>query len=169
MWTWGWVAPQHVRSSLTKDWTHVSCIGRWILYHWATREAPKIGHVAAPKSHTEERRGVTKEELEAGVPQPALTCSESALWAEPLALSDWFLSLEDSTGPEGMSPAWGVRVRLQLFWTLWCTFGVRLVHIPGQQAVPSVSRWEQVKWSHSRHRDWPLSGGGVLLVGGPCS
>ena len=23
----------------TRDWTHVSCIGRWILYHWATREA----------------------------------------------------------------------------------------------------------------------------------
>ena len=25
-------------SSQPKDWTHVSCIGRWILYHWATRE-----------------------------------------------------------------------------------------------------------------------------------
>ena len=22
--------------------THVSCIGRWILYHWATREAQKV-------------------------------------------------------------------------------------------------------------------------------
>ena len=22
-----------------RDWTHVCCIGRWILYHWATREA----------------------------------------------------------------------------------------------------------------------------------
>ena len=23
-----------------RDWTHVSCIGRWVLYHWASREAP---------------------------------------------------------------------------------------------------------------------------------
>ena len=29
-------------SSLPRDWTPVSCIGRWILYHWATREAPII-------------------------------------------------------------------------------------------------------------------------------
>ena len=26
-------------SSWPKDWTLVSCIGRWVLYHWATREA----------------------------------------------------------------------------------------------------------------------------------
>ena len=26
-------------SSRLRDWTQVSCIGRWILYHWATREA----------------------------------------------------------------------------------------------------------------------------------
>ena len=33
-------APRSVGSSWTRAWTHVSCIGRWILYHWATREAP---------------------------------------------------------------------------------------------------------------------------------
>ena len=27
-------------SSLTRDWTHTPCIGRWSLYYWATREAP---------------------------------------------------------------------------------------------------------------------------------
>ena len=26
-------------SSQPRDWTHVSCIGRWILHHWTTREA----------------------------------------------------------------------------------------------------------------------------------
>ena len=25
-----------------RDWTCISCIGRWILYLWATREAPKV-------------------------------------------------------------------------------------------------------------------------------
>ena len=29
-------------SSLTKDQTHVPCIGRWILYPWTTREVPKV-------------------------------------------------------------------------------------------------------------------------------
>ena len=28
-------------SSWTRDWSHISCIGRWILYHWVTREAQK--------------------------------------------------------------------------------------------------------------------------------
>ena len=33
------VAPHLVGFSRTKDWNRVSCIGRQILYHWATREA----------------------------------------------------------------------------------------------------------------------------------
>ena len=35
-----WVAISFsMRSAQPRDWTHVSCIGRQILYHWATREA----------------------------------------------------------------------------------------------------------------------------------
>ena len=34
----GPVAPWHVGSSLTRDQTCVSCIGRQILYHWAIRK-----------------------------------------------------------------------------------------------------------------------------------
>ena len=37
----GLAAPQHVGSSWTRDRTRVSCIGRWTLYPWATREAPR--------------------------------------------------------------------------------------------------------------------------------
>ena len=36
----GWVARLHVGSSQFRDWTHISCIGRWSLYYLATREAP---------------------------------------------------------------------------------------------------------------------------------
>ena len=36
--TW---ALQHVGSSQTRNWTCVSCIGKWILYHWATSVALK--------------------------------------------------------------------------------------------------------------------------------
>ena len=28
------------RSSWPRDWTHISCIGRWVLYHRATRKKP---------------------------------------------------------------------------------------------------------------------------------
>ena len=28
-------------SSGTRDWACLSCIGRWVLYHWAIREAPE--------------------------------------------------------------------------------------------------------------------------------
>ena len=38
----GLVALQHVGSSWTRDLTHVSCIERQILYHWATREAQML-------------------------------------------------------------------------------------------------------------------------------
>ena len=40
-----WVAvPSSGESSWLRDWTCFSCIGRWILYHWTTREAPPVGY-----------------------------------------------------------------------------------------------------------------------------
>ena len=38
-----WVAISFFRVSFwPKDWTQVSCSGRWILYHWATRDDQKV-------------------------------------------------------------------------------------------------------------------------------
>ena len=35
-----WVVISYSKgSSWPRNWTHISCIGRWILYHWATWEA----------------------------------------------------------------------------------------------------------------------------------
>ena len=39
LWHAGLVALWHVGSSRTRDGTRVSCIGKQVLYHWATREA----------------------------------------------------------------------------------------------------------------------------------
>ena len=39
LWSAGLVSPQHMGFSRTRDQTCVSCFGRWILYHWATKEA----------------------------------------------------------------------------------------------------------------------------------
>ena len=38
----GLLAPRHVRSSQIRDQTCVYCIGRWILYHSDTRQAPPL-------------------------------------------------------------------------------------------------------------------------------
>ena len=36
-----WAAmPSSRGSSWSRDWSHVSCVGRWILYHWVTGEVP---------------------------------------------------------------------------------------------------------------------------------
>ena len=43
LWRTGLVAPWPVGPSWTRARTHVPCIGRWILNHCTTREAPKIG------------------------------------------------------------------------------------------------------------------------------
>ena len=38
-----WVAISFFRASFwPRDWTHISCISRQILYHWATREAQPL-------------------------------------------------------------------------------------------------------------------------------
>ena len=39
----GLAALCHVGSSQAGDWTCVSCLGSWILYHWVIREAPMKG------------------------------------------------------------------------------------------------------------------------------
>ena len=36
------VAPQHVESSRTRDWTQVPCTGRWILLHCTISEVPSV-------------------------------------------------------------------------------------------------------------------------------
>ena len=43
LWLTGPAAPRHVGSSQTRARTRVPCIGRQVLNHCATREAPKIG------------------------------------------------------------------------------------------------------------------------------
>ena len=42
LWHTSLVAPRHVESSRTRNRTHDSYIGRQIVYHWATREAPVL-------------------------------------------------------------------------------------------------------------------------------
>ena len=41
----------HVGSSQTRDWTHVPCIGRWILNPWTTREVQMYNFYNNSKFH----------------------------------------------------------------------------------------------------------------------
>ena len=45
-WILEWVAMPFSRgSSWPRDQTHISCIGRWMLYHWATRETQSVNYM----------------------------------------------------------------------------------------------------------------------------
>ena len=51
----GLAAPWHVGSSPTGDGTDVPCIARWILNHWASREAPRV-YIFKSESKSKEKR-----------------------------------------------------------------------------------------------------------------
>ena len=56
LWHMGLAVPQHVWPSQVRIWTHVSCSGRRILYHWATTEAPSLPLVPL---HSEPHTSIT--------------------------------------------------------------------------------------------------------------
>ena len=70
------VAISFSKGSRPKDWTHISCIGRWILDHWATWEAGKWRRETQCHAHT--------------VVQPFCTLITKALFLESSHRSLWF-------------------------------------------------------------------------------
>ena len=76
----GLIALGHVGSSRIRDQTCVPCIGRWILNHWTTREAPAGGNSDARRNFHERsflalhwRPLAQKEAWLGNVTQPSLT------------------------------------------------------------------------------------------------
>ena len=54
-----WVSMPYSRgSSQTRDWTHVSCIGRRILYHWATWKALYAEYIMRNARLSESQAGI---------------------------------------------------------------------------------------------------------------
>ena len=51
LWCTGLVAPRQVRSSPTRDWTHLLQIGRQILNYWTTREVPGSWYLLTTFTH----------------------------------------------------------------------------------------------------------------------
>ena len=73
-----WVAISSSRGSFSpRDWTHISCIGRRILYNWATWEASRVTRLKPARASPELctwgfwKRGITK----------LVGCQPGGLWA----------------------------------------------------------------------------------------
>ena len=107
MWLTGLVTPRHVGSSQTRARTRVPCIGRQILNHCATREAPnlRILNLTSPDhplKYLERIRDTLKSLLLScfGIPQPFLIgCGFQTFFHLkhiPLACSSLLMSTESA-------------------------------------------------------------------------
>ena len=97
-----WVAMPSTRGFFQpRDWTHVSCVGRQILYHRATWEAQPLLTRVTSKRTTHESLGITVEQMhllefkQNGPLQEALITS--SIWFSPGSMSiikksPWVLS-----------------------------------------------------------------------------
>ena len=68
-------------SSLTRDRTHIPCIGRWILNCWTTREIPRVLHFLLLLSHFSRVRLCATPETAAYQASPFLGFSRQEHWS----------------------------------------------------------------------------------------
>ena len=68
--------PPHVGSSWTRDWIHISCSGRRILHHWATRGAALLLSSCSVVSDSLQPHGLQHPRLPCPSASPGL-CSNS--------------------------------------------------------------------------------------------
>ena len=76
-----WVANSFSRgSSQPRDQTHISCIGRQVLYHWATREAPLWTAAAAKSLQSCPTLCDPKDGSPSGSPVPGILQAKTLEW-----------------------------------------------------------------------------------------
>ena len=98
----GLIALGHVGSSRIRDQTCVPCIGRWILNHWTTREAPAGGNSDARRNFHERsflalhwRPLAQKEAWLGNVTQPSLTPGTPLFsWFSFILRTNWLLRIK---------------------------------------------------------------------------
>ena len=135
-------------SSWPRDWTWVSCIGRWILYHWATWEAPHNMNFT-PKENPEGRQmitgGLTREFQLA--PAPGGQVGSRAAWKSAGTWHLWAQRLPFK--PHGLPP--DLSGTPQIFWRIifWAYTSRRYLslhrYVPihlYHSADPPVSQWK---------------------------
>ena len=135
------VAPQHVESSCTRDWTHVPCVGRCILNHRPTSEVQAPFIMAGgwyPWSS-----GVSVFICLAGCSRKSLTCIwDVLLW--------WWCEIE--WWPEFIGPQRGgfhIVLALHSFRVPWIQVGhfVDTALILAISQLALIGWWELIKFS----------------------
>ena len=115
-----WVANSFSRgSSQPRDQTHISCIGRQVLYHWATREAPLWTAAAAKLLQSCPTLCNPKGSSPSGSPIPGILQAKTLEW---VAIS--------------FSNAWKWKVKVKLL------SRVRLERPPGLQPTRLLRPWD---------------------------
>ena len=85
-----WNSPSDVESSQIGDGTCVSCIGRWILYHQATRETPERDLLRSlgskPISHGDFQTVLNQDNLTGEIPDHYRMLKFSLVWTHLLSV-----------------------------------------------------------------------------------
>ena len=110
-----WVVISFPRgSSWPKDWTHISCIGRWVICHWATWEALPIVYKIILNS----TMLTLKKKFEWVYNTLAISCQELTRWKRP-----WCWE-ELGAGGEGDDRGWDGWMASLTRWTwVWVNSG----------------------------------------------
>ena len=140
-----WVAIAFSRGSFQpREQTHISCIGRWILYHWAAREIPLNSYMLLLLSRSSRVRLCATPYMAAHQAPPSLGFSRQEHWrglpfSSPMHESEkWTGSrsvVSDSSQPHGLQPT-----RLLRPWDfpgksigVGCHFHLRIYHATTSQ------------------------------------
>ena len=105
-----WVAISYSRgSSPSRDWTSISSTGRWILYHWDTKEAPSI--IARLRSNATTHRNILNQETQRSHINCSMSLRQSQLWVP--------LRVPTAICPEGSLEAKRQSLSSRVQLTLW--------------------------------------------------
>ena len=147
-----WIAISFCRgSSQPRDWTCVSCIGRWILYHWGTRKHKKHQFSSVQFSHSVVSDSLRPHELQhARPPCPSPTLGvysnscPSSRWCHP-AISSPVIPF--SSCPQSL-PASGSFPMSQLF--IWGGQSIGVSASASASVLPMKHRW----WYNAHSTSW---------------
>ena len=131
-------------SSWLRDWTCISCVGRWILYHWASRQE-YWGGLPCPSAGDLPDWGIESR-------PPALQVH--SLPPEPPGNPEFFrrllIMLSHNTNKENQAHYVKISQKYIVFfffWLGWAAYGI-LVPRPGIEPMfPTVIAWSLNHWS----------------------
>ena len=157
----GLSCPPPGESSLPRGWTHASCTGRWILYHWVTREALGLQAFVSKAASIQESHKLS---VHACSGETGSFPLRSELIGRPPKCSCWVWTSQRINGlllcsKPSLPRAWKSRVK-NIDPPSWAAeFPSPLLH-PGCSSVPSFQVPDSLRrqaTGASRAVSWPAS------------